>query len=126
MVSSNDVQRLFIQAILSRRILSQKLAAKLLEKCVDAVKGNVWPLLQTSLYSSRRVVVSYLAADESLDVDYREDRAFWDEWVTKINEALNPLDLEFAHLFDESTAKDMYALVRLQSSLTLHLLTNAL
>ena len=38
-VSSNDVQRLFLQAILSRRILSQKLAAKIWEKCIDAVKG---------------------------------------------------------------------------------------
>lgn len=39
MVSSADVQRLFLQAILSRRILSQKLAAKIWEKCIDAVKG---------------------------------------------------------------------------------------
>lgn len=38
-VSSNDVQRLFLQAILSRRVLSQKLAAKIWEKCVAAVQG---------------------------------------------------------------------------------------
>ena len=38
-VNSNDVQRLFMQAILSRRIVSQKLAAKLWEQCIEAVKG---------------------------------------------------------------------------------------
>ena len=38
-ISSNDVQRLFLQAIMSRKIVSQKLAAKIWEKCIDAVKG---------------------------------------------------------------------------------------
>lgn len=89
MVSSNDVQRLFLQAILSRRILSQKLAAQIWLKCVQAVQ----------------------AIDETLEVEYGEDRASWDAWVTKINTALNPLDLEFAHILDESTGKDMYAIV---------------
>ncbi|EKM55550.1 uncharacterized protein PHACADRAFT_256260 [Phanerochaete carnosa HHB-10118-sp] len=42
MVSSNDVQRLYLQAILSRRILSQKLAAQIWYKCAEAVKGTVF------------------------------------------------------------------------------------
>lgn len=39
MASSNDVQRLFLQAILSRRVVSAKLAKVLYAKCVEAVKG---------------------------------------------------------------------------------------
>ncbi|KAI0807463.1 Nse1 non-SMC component of SMC5-6 complex-domain-containing protein [Fomes fomentarius] len=88
-VHSNDVQRLFLQAILSRRILSQKLAAKIWEKCIDAVK----------------------AANDTLNIDYREDRASWDSFVTKINDALNPLDLEFSRLHDEINGTEMYAVV---------------
>ncbi|KAI0362237.1 hypothetical protein OH77DRAFT_32714 [Trametes cingulata] len=89
MVSSVDVQRLFLQAILSRRILSQKLAAKIWEKCIEAVKE----------------------ANETLDIEYRDDRNSWDNFVTSVNEALNPLDLEFAHLHDEVSGKEMYAVV---------------
>ncbi|KAI1795761.1 Nse1 non-SMC component of SMC5-6 complex-domain-containing protein [Ganoderma leucocontextum] len=88
-VSSNDVQRLFLQAILSRRILSQKLAAKIWEKCIAAVQ----------------------AANEALDIQYRNDRASWDAFVTSINDALNPLDLEFAHLHDEISGQEVYAVV---------------
>ncbi|KAH9856996.1 Nse1 non-SMC component of SMC5-6 complex-domain-containing protein [Lenzites betulinus] len=89
MVSSADVQRLFLQAILSRRILSQKLAAKIWEKCIDAVKE----------------------ANDTLEIAYRADRNSWDDFVTSVNEALNPLDLEFAHLHDEVSGKEMYAVV---------------
>nr|VWO98843.1 Argininosuccinate lyase (Probable argininosuccinate lyase) [Ganoderma boninense] len=88
-VSSNDVQRLFLQAILSRRILSQKLAAKLWEKCIVAVQ----------------------AANEALEIQYKNDRASWDTFVTSINDALNPLDLEFAHLHDEISGQEVYAVV---------------
>lgn len=38
-VHSNDVQRLFLQAVFSRGILSVKHAQVLWEKCIDAVKG---------------------------------------------------------------------------------------
>ncbi|KAI0375014.1 hypothetical protein BV20DRAFT_961260 [Pilatotrama ljubarskyi] len=89
MVSSADVQRLFLQAILSRRILSQQLAAKIWEKCIDAVKE----------------------VNETLEVEYRADRNSWDNFVTSVNDALNPLDLEFAHLHDEVSGKEMYAVV---------------
>ncbi|KAI9065164.1 hypothetical protein FKP32DRAFT_1665603 [Trametes sanguinea] len=89
MISSSDVQRLFLQAILTRRILSQKLAAKIWEKCIDAVKE----------------------VNETLQIEYRADRASWDAFVASVNDALNPLDLEFAHLHDEVSGKEMYAVV---------------
>ncbi|KAI0647162.1 Nse1 non-SMC component of SMC5-6 complex-domain-containing protein [Trametes meyenii] len=88
-VSSADVQRLFLQAILSRRILSQRLAAKIWEKCIDAVKE----------------------VNATLDIEYHSDRNSWDTFVTSVNEALNPLDLEFAHLHDEVSGKEVYAVV---------------
>ncbi|KAM5533290.1 hypothetical protein V8D89_013067 [Ganoderma adspersum] len=88
-VSSNDVQRLFLQAILSRKILSQKLAAKIWEKCIAAVQ----------------------VANEALEIQYKNDRASWDAFVTSVNDALNPLDLEFAHLHDEITGQEVYAVV---------------
>jgi non-structural maintenance of chromosomes element 1 len=37
--SPGDVQRLFLQAVLSRRVLSGDLAKVLWRKCIDAVKG---------------------------------------------------------------------------------------
>lgn len=40
MVSSNDVGRLFLQSIISRRVVSDKLAKVLWGKCVEAVKGE--------------------------------------------------------------------------------------
>ncbi|PCH38085.1 hypothetical protein WOLCODRAFT_52070, partial [Wolfiporia cocos MD-104 SS10] len=89
MVSSNDVQRLFIQSILSRRILSRPLALKIWEKCVHAVT----------------------AANDELDIQFSNDRNSWDNFVTRINEALNPLNLEFLQLNDELSGKEMCILV---------------
>lgn len=60
-----------------------------------------------------RSASSITAANDTLDIDYREDRASWDSFVTKINDALNPLDLEFSRLHDEINGTEMYAVVRL-------------
>jgi len=89
MVSSKDVQRLFLQAVFSRGVISVKLAQALWAKSIEAVK----------------------AADESLDIAYSGERAAWEAFVTNVNNALNHLDFEFAHLQDEITGRDMYALV---------------
>lgn len=89
MVSSNDVQRLFLQAVFSRGILSYQHALVLWAKCVDAVR----------------------AADPTLDVSASNKRADWDAFVVSINRALNCLDLEFRHVMDESTGLEMYAVV---------------
>ncbi|KAI6117685.1 Nse1 non-SMC component of SMC5-6 complex-domain-containing protein [Pisolithus croceorrhizus] len=89
MVSSSDVQRLFLQAVFSRGILSYSHALVLWKKCVDAVQ----------------------AANPVLDVRASDRREDWDAFVNKINDALNPLDLEFRHALDEETGKEMYAVV---------------
>lgn len=58
-----------------------------------------------------------LATNEVLEIQYRNDRASWDAFVTSINDALNPLDLEFAHLYDEISGQEIYAVVRPDSEL---------
>ncbi|KAG0705886.1 Nse1 non-SMC component of SMC5-6 complex-domain-containing protein [Suillus ampliporus] len=89
MVSSNDVQRLFLQGVFSRSILSFKHAQVLWEKCIDAVK----------------------AADPTVDIRFSDKREDWDRFVININNSLNCLDLEFRHLTDEQTGREMYAMV---------------
>ncbi|KAI6100418.1 hypothetical protein EV401DRAFT_902525 [Pisolithus croceorrhizus] len=69
-VSSSDVQHLFLQAVFSRGILSYSHALGLWKKFVDAVKD-----VRAS--------------------DRREER---DAFVHKIDDAFNPLDVEFLHL----------------------------
>jgi len=90
MVSSNDVQRLFLQAIFSRGVLSEKLAMTLWTKSIEAVEA---------------------ASDDALDIPNDGSRAAWDDFVAKINAALDNLDLEFRHLHDELTGRAMYAMV---------------
>ncbi|KZT67711.1 hypothetical protein DAEQUDRAFT_672764 [Daedalea quercina L-15889] len=89
MVSSNDVRRLFLQAVLSRRVMTREVALKLWEKCIGAVK----------------------AANDALEIQFTGDRNSWDEFVTKINDELNLMNLEFAQMSDEITGKEMCALV---------------
>ncbi|KZT11219.1 uncharacterized protein LAESUDRAFT_691817 [Laetiporus sulphureus 93-53] len=89
MVTSNDVHRLFIQAILSRRVLSRTLAVKIWGKSVDAVK----------------------AANDALEIPFSDNRNAWDDFVSKINDLLNPLNLELAQMFDEISGKEMCVLV---------------
>ncbi|KZP24800.1 hypothetical protein FIBSPDRAFT_909748 [Athelia psychrophila] len=89
MVSSNDVSRLFLQAVLSRGMLSEKLAMTLWAKCIDAVKG----------------------ADESLDIPHNGSKASWEAFSAKINDSLDPLDLHFGGQQDETTGRRMWAIV---------------
>lgn len=39
MINTSDVQRLYLQAILSRGLVSEPLAKLLWKKCIDAVSG---------------------------------------------------------------------------------------
>ncbi|KAJ6496618.1 Nse1 non-SMC component of SMC5-6 complex-domain-containing protein [Mycena vitilis] len=88
--SAKDVQRLFLQAVLSRGVLSGKLAQTLWAKSKDAV----------------------MAADENLDIPHSDAREEWDAFVAKVNEALDPLDLEFRHSQEETMhGREMYAIV---------------
>ncbi|KAG5220949.1 CDP-diacylglycerol-serine O-phosphatidyltransferase [Salix suchowensis] len=51
------------------------------------------------------------AADDSLAIAHSNQRAAWDEFVARVNTSIDNLDLEFRHLHDEHTGREMYALV---------------
>ncbi|KAJ7452487.1 Nse1 non-SMC component of SMC5-6 complex-domain-containing protein [Mycena galericulata] len=88
-VSPKDVQRLFLQAVLSRGVLSSKLAQTLWAKSKDAV----------------------MAVDNNLDIPHSGDRQEWDAFVKTVNESLDSLDLEFRQFQEETSGREMYALV---------------
>ncbi|TDL27344.1 hypothetical protein BD410DRAFT_818808 [Rickenella mellea] len=87
-ISSNDVQRLFLQAVISRRYMSEKLAKTLHRKCVDTVKFA-----------------------GGLNIPYEDTVGFWDDFITKVNRSLDPLDLEFKNVVDEVKGRKHYVLV---------------
>ena len=68
--------------------------------------------------SLRTRAIACAAANDTLDIEYQEDRNSWDAFVTKINDALNPLDLEFSRLHDEVNGTELYAVVGLLRDLT--------
>ncbi|KAJ3763459.1 Nse1 non-SMC component of SMC5-6 complex-domain-containing protein [Lentinula raphanica] len=89
MVQSADVQKLFLQAIFSRGILSENLAKVLWKKSIEAVK----------------------AADQDLEIAYSNDPERWDNFVADVNVSLNDLDFEFKSIQDELNGKKLFALV---------------
>lgn len=111
MVSSNDVSRLFLQAVLSRGMLSEKLAMTLWAKCIDAVKGKKTSQDDdnTAPEKTRRAT----GADESLDIPHNGSKASWEAFSAKINDSLDPLDLHFGGQQDETTGRRMWAIVSL-------------
>ncbi|KAK0483544.1 Nse1 non-SMC component of SMC5-6 complex-domain-containing protein, partial [Armillaria novae-zelandiae] len=102
MVSADDVQRVFLQAILSRGVLSENLAKILWARSVEVVK----------------------AADEHVDIQYTVSDASWDNFVTKVNKSLDALDLGFRLVQDELTGKKMYVLANLKDDEVAQLATD--
>lgn len=90
MVSSSDIQRLFLQSVISRRVLSADLAKALWKQSVEAVK----------------------AADDTRQIDANTNSADgWSDFLASLNKSLDPLDLELSRMRNETTGKEMYALV---------------
>ncbi|KAI0256768.1 Nse1 non-SMC component of SMC5-6 complex-domain-containing protein, partial [Lactifluus subvellereus] len=87
-VSSADVQRLFLQSVLSRRVLSADLAKVLWKQCVETVK----------------------ATDNSVQITSSGVDG-WGDFLAGLNKSLDPLDLELSRTRNEVTGKETYALV---------------
>lgn len=51
------------------------------------------------------------AVDNSVELVQSRDKVDWDAFVIQVNKSLDVLDLEFRHLLDESSGKEMYAVV---------------
>jgi len=87
-VSSNDVHRLFLQAVLSRRIMPEKVARTLWVKCKEAV-----------------------ASVGDVQIDPSNTDEGWNAFLDKVHQALNPLDLEFRSVLDDNSNTKLFALV---------------
>jgi len=91
MVSAGDVSRVFLQSIISRRVVSDEMARVLWRKCAEAVK----------------------AADDSVDVPADMDQ--FDYYINTINRHLEPLDFKLNCTADEVTGKKTWAMINLKS-----------
>ncbi|KAL0071515.1 hypothetical protein AAF712_001372 [Marasmius tenuissimus] len=88
-VSAGDVQRLFLQAVLSRGILSENVARAIWLQCIEAVKNE----------------------DASINVPYTNTETSWDSFLDNVNKTLNDLELEFKAIQDEITGKRLLSIV---------------
>lgn len=59
-------------------------------------------------------MLEFSATNEALNIRFVNTTDAWDEFIGRINQTLDKLDLEFRMLHDESTGREMYALVRTQ------------
>jgi len=109
MASADDVQRLFLQAIVSRRVVTKALARVLLKKCVEAVKGPPSPSSRASGISSPA------AANEDLDVQIPDNDDSLNTFVINLNVSLDKLDLDIVPFVDGFTGNQVYILVRPRS-----------
>ncbi|KAL1745609.1 Nse1 non-SMC component of SMC5-6 complex-domain-containing protein [Schizophyllum fasciatum] len=92
MIASGDAQRLFLQAILSRGMLSEALARTLYAKCVEIVKS----------------------ADDGVNISYKDSREEWENVIKDVNNALNALDLQFVRQAEQAKGVPMWAMVNMK------------
>ena len=57
------------------------------------------------------------ASNNTLKIPISKDKDSWNVFVAKINKSLDKLDLEFRHMHDELSGKEMYALVSILRTL---------
>ena len=112
-VSAADVDRLFLQAVLSRGLLSSTLAQSLWEKSIDAVNG-IKTLVEPNVLI---IMLTTAASNNTLNIPNPKDKDSWNAFVAKINRSLDKLDLEFRHMHDELSGKEMYAIVSILHTL---------
>ncbi|KAF8628330.1 hypothetical protein AX15_003875 [Amanita polypyramis BW_CC] len=93
MVTPNDIQRLYLQSILSRGLVSEPLAKLLWKKCIAAVDR----------------------VDNALDLPDPDNADAWTSFLSKIIKSLDDLNLDFRRLVDESTGQPCYVIVNAKS-----------
>ncbi|KAF5357780.1 hypothetical protein D9756_001638 [Leucocoprinus leucothites] len=90
MVQQADVNRLFLQSMLSRGSVPEKLARTIWKKCVEAVN----------------------AVSKDGRIPFREDG--WQNFVNVINVSLDKLELHFRSFEDQRTGQLIYSIVNLK------------
>ncbi|THH11828.1 hypothetical protein EW145_g397 [Phellinidium pouzarii] len=88
-VHSNDIYRLFLQAAMSRRVMTESVSKKLWQLCTEAVAK----------------------ADPTKNIQPGNSQNEWNLFIDKITRMLDPLSLEFRIFTDELTGERMYAIV---------------
>ncbi|CAG8706028.1 15320_t:CDS:2, partial [Acaulospora colombiana] len=89
MVKQKDVHRLFKQAMISRRCVTEELATILWKKCEEACRSL-----------NENIPSQFEAAEIGT-------------YIQEINDTITPLSLEFKSRIDEVTGKRMWALIEL-------------
>ncbi|KAH8833826.1 hypothetical protein DL96DRAFT_1578514 [Flagelloscypha sp. PMI_526] len=88
MATPQDVPRLFLQAVLSRRVLSSDLARIIWRKSIETIQE----------------------ASET-DIDIPDNDKSWVEFLRDVNDSLNDLDLEFRQFRDEEEGRAWFGIV---------------
>lgn len=108
MVSANDVDRLFLQAVLSRGLMSTTLARVLWQKSVSAVNGSCFFFVSRHSFP---VTPSGVASNNALNLPQSNDDESWIAFMDRINGSIDKLELQLRTIRDESSGKEMCALV---------------
>ncbi|KAJ7582781.1 Nse1 non-SMC component of SMC5-6 complex-domain-containing protein [Mycena floridula] len=88
-VSVGDVRRLFCQAVLSRGIMSEKLARATWVKCSSIVTD----------------------IDQEIYVPNVNEQKSWEDFIKIVNDSVDDLDFEFKLFQDELSGEKMYGLI---------------
>ncbi|KAF9453211.1 hypothetical protein P691DRAFT_695193, partial [Macrolepiota fuliginosa MF-IS2] len=92
MVSDTDVNKLFLQAMLSRGVVPEKLARKIWQKCIEAVN----------------------AVDPSKQIRSSNNDDAWHHFLNTINHSLDKLELALRPKRDQRTGQAVYSIVNLK------------
>lgn len=104
MVAEGDVGRVFLQSIISRRVVSDKLIRVLFKKSIEAVKGEK----MRHNHAPGNDLDLFLAIDENVRI---RDNSF-EQQIHQLNNSLEPLDFKIASILDETTGVKIWAFVR--------------
>lgn len=105
-VKARDVHKLFKQALVSRRYLTEDLAGVLWKKCEEAARSEF--ILRST--SQSPLTQEWAALNEGIEAQYSAEEVYI--YMGEINETLKPLSLEFKTRNDEVTGKKIWAMVR--------------
>lgn len=99
---------LFLQAAISRKIMSERLIKLLWKKCTEAVAGISSAFLAQCEWCHSR---SQVVAAPELDFKFVDTSEKWDSFIKNINDRLDSLGLELKSTIDESNGTKLYIIV---------------
>lgn len=107
MVHDRDVHRLFLQSMLSRGAVPDKLARKIWQKSIEAVNG------QSPLYTSLLLRLTPTSAVGNSNIPLSDSNDAWQLFLNSINTSLDKLEFAFRPTRDQRTGQTVYSIVRI-------------